>query len=233
MAGEGGRKGGFPCSPNPLALLRQMARGVAAQFGSSCEVVIHDLTAGDLEHTVVHIENGHVSGRKPGDGPSKVVLDLLQAGAVAPEDRLAYLTRTPDGKVLRSSSLFIAGPDGQPGAVFAINYDISALVSVEQALHALTDRPARGRPAPAHPPAAVNELLEELIRQSVALVGKPGGLHGPGGQAPGRPLPQRQRRPPHHQGRGQDRRRLRHLQIHPLQLSGRQQGLTARKGGFS
>ncbi|HIY16178.1 MAG TPA: helix-turn-helix transcriptional regulator [Candidatus Intestinimonas stercorigallinarum] len=156
-----------------LALLRQMARGVAAQFGSSCEVVIHDLTAGDLEHTVVHIENGHVSGRKPGDGPSKVVLDLLQAGAVAPEDRLAYLTRTPDGKVLRSSSLFIAGPDGQPGAVFAINYDISALVSVEQALHALTDPPGGGDAPPQPITSSVNELLEELIRQSVALVGKP------------------------------------------------------------
>lgn len=155
-----------------LDLLRQMARGVAAQFGSNCEVVIHDLT-GDLDHTVACIENGHVSGRKAGDGPSKVVLDLLRAGAACPEDRLAYLTRTPDGKVLRSSSLFIPGPDGRPAAIFSINYDISTLVSVEQAIRSLTTPAGSGEAPPQPITSSVTELLEELIRQSVALVGKP------------------------------------------------------------
>ena len=73
-----------------LDLLRQMAHGVAAQFGPSCEVVIHDLSGEDLEHTVVHVENGHVTGRKPGDGPTHAVLDLLRSPA--PADHLAYLT---------------------------------------------------------------------------------------------------------------------------------------------
>ena len=155
-----------------LDLLRQMARGVAAQFGSNCEVVIHDLT-GDLDHTVACIENGHVSGRKAGDGPSKVVLDLLRAGAACPEDRLAYLTRTPDGKVLRSSSLFIPGSDGRPAAIFSINYDISTLVSVEQAIRSLTTSAGSGEAPPQPITSSVTELLEELIRQSVALVGKP------------------------------------------------------------
>ena len=30
--------------PQRLALLKQMAHGIAVQFGPSCEVVIHDLT---------------------------------------------------------------------------------------------------------------------------------------------------------------------------------------------
>ena len=60
--------------PQRLALLKQMAHGIAVQFGPSCEVVIHDLTTDDLEHTVVHVEHGAVSGRKVGDGPSHVVL---------------------------------------------------------------------------------------------------------------------------------------------------------------
>lgn len=158
-----------------LALLRQMARGVAAQFGPNCEVVIHDLTGG-LDHTVAHIENGHISGRKVGDGPSKVVLDLLRSGSVCPEDRLAYLTRTPDGKVLRSSSLFIPGSDGRPAAIFSINYDISTLVSVEQAIHDLTTPAGSGETPPQAITSSVTGLLEELIRQSAALVGKPPAL---------------------------------------------------------
>lgn len=155
-----------------LALLRQMARGIAAQFGPSCEVVIHDLT-GDLEHTVVHIENGQVSGRSLGDGPSHVVLDLLREDAPGAEDHLAYLTRTPSGKILKSSSLYIKGPDGRPEAVFAINYDISALLTVENALKDLTT-PRDSEPRePERITSSVAGLLDELIDESVALVGKP------------------------------------------------------------
>ena len=61
-----------------LEALKQIAAGIAAQFGDKCEVVIHDVGGGHPEHTIVHIENGHVSGRKVGDGASQVVLDQLQ-----------------------------------------------------------------------------------------------------------------------------------------------------------
>ena len=47
---------------NTLTLLKQMAHGIAAQFGTSCEVVIHDLNK-DLETSIVHIENGQVTNR--------------------------------------------------------------------------------------------------------------------------------------------------------------------------
>ena len=50
-----------------LKLLKQMAHGIAKQFGTSCEVVIHDLNK-DLETSIVHIENGQVTNRKSGDG---------------------------------------------------------------------------------------------------------------------------------------------------------------------
>lgn len=54
-----------------LETLKQIAAGVAAQFGSNCEVVIHDVSGNRPDHTIVHIENGHVSGRKVGDGASR------------------------------------------------------------------------------------------------------------------------------------------------------------------
>ena len=49
-----------------LESLKQIAAGIAAQFGDKCEVVIHDVSSSHPEHTIVHIENGHVSGRKVG-----------------------------------------------------------------------------------------------------------------------------------------------------------------------
>ena len=44
-----------------LSILRQIAHGVAATFGNNCEVVIHDLSSGHLENSIILIENGHVS----------------------------------------------------------------------------------------------------------------------------------------------------------------------------
>lgn len=59
---------------NQLENLKQIAKGIAAQFGSNCEVVVHELSEQSAYHSIVAIENGHVTGRKIGDGPSHVVL---------------------------------------------------------------------------------------------------------------------------------------------------------------
>ena len=46
--------------------LKQLAQGLAEQFGSNCEIVIHDLSEEHIDNSIVHIENGHVTGRKLG-----------------------------------------------------------------------------------------------------------------------------------------------------------------------
>jgi len=43
-----------------------LVRFIAAVGGPRCEVVLHDLS--DIEHSIIAIENGHISGRKVGDG---------------------------------------------------------------------------------------------------------------------------------------------------------------------
>ena len=155
-------------------MLKQLAGALAAQFGSNCEVVIHDLAAQNAEHPIVHIENGHVSGRKVGDGPSKVVLDHMLRGEEDPEDHLAYLTRTPDGKILKSSTIYIRGSKGKVTAILSINYDISALLMVDSAISGLISTPGSDREDQERITIVnVNDLLEDLIEQSVALVGKP------------------------------------------------------------
>ena len=158
--------------PNELETLRQMARGLAAQFGSNCEVVVHEISERSTSHSVVAIENGHVSGRKLGDGPSQVVLEQLGKDGRAPEDQLCYLTRTPDGKLLKSSSIYIRDESGRVCAIFCINFDISALAMAEQALAGLTSAHPAGEETPriTH---NVNDLLDDLIEQSDRLIGKP------------------------------------------------------------
>ena len=150
----------------------QLARGIAQQFGSNCEVVVHDLDSNDVEHSIVAIENGHVSGRRVGDGPSHIVLEALRGDCARLEDRLAYLTRSDDGKILKSSTIYIRDDDGRAIGVFAINYDITLMLAMEDALKGFTATQVPER-EPEHISRNVADLLDELIEQSVKLVGKP------------------------------------------------------------
>lgn len=159
---------------NRLEMLKQIAAALAAQFGPNCEVVIHDLAAQNAEHPIVHIENGHVTGRRVGDGPSKVVMEHILHGDEDPRDHLAYLTRTPDGKILKSSTVYIRNSRGKVTAILSINYDISALLMVDNAISGLVSTPNTTQEEQERITIFnVNDMLDELIEQSVALVGKP------------------------------------------------------------
>lgn len=160
----------------PLGLLKRLAKGLAAQFGEDCEIVVHDLTQDNRENTVVIIENGHVTGRRVGDAFSHIVLEAISTGR-EPEDQLCYLTKTRDGRVLRSSTIFIRedeeDPNSQPIGIISINYDITHLVSIEQAARRMIRYPETASAEPTRITSNVADLLEELIEQSVAMIGKP------------------------------------------------------------
>lgn len=156
-----------------LETLRQIAKGIAAQFGTNCEVVLHEISERSTSHSIAVIENGHVTGRKLGDGPSQVVLERLGKDDACPQDHLCYLTRTPDGKLLKSSSVYIRDDEGKVAAIFCINLDISTLAMAEQALNALTSTAVADKELPARITHNVNDLLDDLIHQSDQLIGKP------------------------------------------------------------
>ena len=170
-----------------LDLLKQLADGLARQFGPDCEVVIHDLKTSEPEHSIVYIVNGHVTNRDIGDGPSNAVFDAIrnQEKGATPEDHTGYLMKTADGKVLKCSTSYIKDDDGSlhyvfyihddDGTlhyVFGINYDITKLTMIESALHSLVT-PENKEEKPKEITHNVNDLLDHLIEESVALVGKP------------------------------------------------------------
>ena len=154
----------------------RIARGIAAQFGPECEVVVHDLRERDVEHSIVAIENGEISGRKIGDGPSRIVLKAMQEDPAKVEDRLAYLTKTSDGKVLKSSTIFIRDEENRIIGILGINYDISMLIAFQKNIQEFTLQNERPETESSSIPLNVNDLLDDLIRQSIALIGKPAAL---------------------------------------------------------
>ena len=160
-----------------LDFLKQLAHGLAIQFGSSCEIAIHDLKTKDLEKSIVYIENGHISNRQTGDGPSGIVLETLQSDPSAIHDKLSYLTKTEDGRILKSSTFYIRDNDGSISYIFSLNYDITAFTAASTAIQSLIatkDKlPDLTGDSPRQITHNVNELLDLLIEQAVAKVGKP------------------------------------------------------------
>lgn len=169
------------CMGSRLDLLIQIAHSLAIQFGENCEMVIHDLTKQELAHSVVYVENGHVSGRKVGDGPSRAVLEAMESRRQDKvTDRLAYLMKTEDGRVLKCSTVFIRGEEDRIDYIFCLNYDVTALQNMDRTIRSMVfTEPKAGESfreegkQPERSARNVNELLDSLIEQALALVGKP------------------------------------------------------------
>ena len=158
-----------------LESLVMIAHGIARQFGNDCEVCMHDLQANDLEHTICYIINGHVSGRKIGDGASKIVLETLEALKKGDNvsDHLGYRTHTSDGRILKSSTIFLKDESGKYRFILGINHDMTNFINAQSALSNVVENiETTGEDIYGQIPLSVNDLLDNLIEQSVKLVGK-------------------------------------------------------------
>lgn len=161
-----------------LQFYTHLIRDLAEHFGPSTEFVVHDLKAKDPAHSIIAIENGHITGRKVGDGPSHVVVEALNAMKHHREslnDRMSYLTKTDNGKTLKSSTIFLRDGNGDPVGVLGINTDITLTMAAEQFLRQFHSvGPQENEPEKIT--TNVADLLDSLIRESIELVGKPASL---------------------------------------------------------
>lgn len=156
-----------------LEALKEIAHALAVQFGTNCEVLIHDVSGDKLDDSIVYIENGQVSDRKLGDGPSHVVLDALHETEQSKlSDHLGYLTRTKDGRILKSSTVYIRNDEGRVRYILSINYDITAFMMTETAIRAFIG-PDESTENAEKITNNVNDLLDDLIERSVKMIGKP------------------------------------------------------------
>jgi predicted transcriptional regulator YheO len=113
-----------------------------------------------------------VSNRKVGDGPSSVVLETLAKDPSEVEDQLCYLTEV-DGKMLKSSTIYIRDDEGKITGIMGINYDISRMVMFQNELNDIVKVDTTSSKESRHIPHDVNSLLDDLIERAVKEVGSP------------------------------------------------------------
>jgi len=151
-------------------MFQSLMKGLTAIFGTNCEVVLHDLTEG-YESTVVMIENGHVTDRRVGDCGSNLGLEVLR-GTVVDGDKYGYFTNTRDGRVLRSSSIYIRNDDGKVVGCLCVNFDVSNLMVADKTIRSLISN-GEGEKEEEFFVNDVNQLLDALLRKAREEVGKP------------------------------------------------------------
>lgn len=103
-----------------------MASFIASIVGPKCEVVIHDIS--HLERSIIHIENGNISGRKVGDGSTDLVLKLLKGREYQELPFIAnYKGQGALGQSFRSSTYFIKNEAGTLVGMMCLNIDVTHL----------------------------------------------------------------------------------------------------------
>jgi predicted transcriptional regulator YheO len=112
---------------NPsLAKYYPLVDFLAEVCGKDTEVVLIDVA--DMDHSVVAISNGHISGRSVGSPASNIVLKIMKAGGQGEVDYLVnYRGVADDGKPLRSSTYFIRDDEHRIIGMLCVNVDTSKL----------------------------------------------------------------------------------------------------------
>jgi predicted transcriptional regulator YheO len=152
--------------------LRKVSRALAETLGDSCEVVVHDLH--DPKSSVAHIENGHVTGRKVGDGIRDMAA-ILRSDRFGDDMLSNYLTRTPDGKLCKSATIVIRNEEREIVGAFAVNFDVGKFLSVR----AVIDEFVKGHELdPPSDEKAIEDdnvvgILQHIIRKTIEEAGLP------------------------------------------------------------
>ncbi|MGW1162509.1 helix-turn-helix transcriptional regulator [Streptomyces sp. NPDC002519] len=172
-AGTAGRTESGPAAGEQdaiIAALTPVIEGIAATLGSFCEVVIHDFRR--PEHSIVALA-GSVTGRGPGGSMSEIGMQLLARGDQA-RDELNYLTRTQDGKLVKSSTMVLRDSSGTAFGALCVNLDITA---IHQA-HALIGEIAGVTASPAAVPTTtfgddIGAVLDAIVDERQLRQNKP------------------------------------------------------------
>lgn len=143
-----------------LEPLRPIADAVAMALGDMCEVLIHDFS--NLDSSIIHIA-GNVTGRRVGGPLTDLGMALLRQAQV-PDILADYTTYTPDGRRLKSSSVFFKDETGVPFGAMCINIDVSKLLAIEAFIQNFTRSERNDDPA--------GRIQEDFADSSEAVINR-------------------------------------------------------------
>lgn len=168
---DGLKSAGVHSMAELVPLLRPTMAAIAAAVGPHCEVVLHDVSGQDVEHTIAAIENGHVTGRTIGGPSTSLGLEVLRRSDG--DDEFGYRARTRDGRELRCSSVYFRDAEGQLIGMLCINVDVTPWQAAHHALENLLEASTQGPERDEVFASDITEVLDNLIETAIRATGKP------------------------------------------------------------
>ena len=154
-----------------LQVIQTMLRSIHQMLGDRYEVILHDLS--HVESSIVGIE-GCITHRKIGGPATNYLIQLLREYGDEAKDSINYKNVMPDGRVLRSSTIFIRDNDGKIIGSLCINQDLSDFMVANRLLERLVEFKSEEHEVPKEMFAQdISEVMEAMVGSELALMNKP------------------------------------------------------------
>ena len=155
-----------------LQAVLQTAEGLQQILGEHYEVIVHDLQ--HVESSIVAIY-GNVTNREVGGPATNLLLQLLKNYGDEAPNKINYRSTLPDGRVLRSSTLFIRDETDRILGSLCINQDLTDYVVASKLLQGLTNIRDGQQDQPAQEVFSrdINDVVESMVRSELEVLGKP------------------------------------------------------------
>lgn len=157
-----------------LVSIIPIVKTIAEMFGKNCEVVLHDL--GRPQNSVIAIENGYITGRKIGDPITDFALSSWSQGGFrnTREDKVInYKTKTKDGRILKSSSVFIKDEKENIVGCFCVNYDMTGYLMFDKTMKEFCTFTELNGEKEETFINDVDEILDNIINKAIEETNKP------------------------------------------------------------
>jgi len=156
-----------------LHTLEPVVEAIAKIFGSNCEVVLHSIE--DLEHSIIKIENEHVTGREIGSPLTDFGIKMLEdVNSLSSDVTEVYYTKTKDGKILKSVTILIRNDKRKPIGFLCINIDLSVpLIDLLQNFLPSSRMPIE---TTEHFVSNTQELIDNTLNETISKINKKRGI---------------------------------------------------------
>jgi predicted transcriptional regulator YheO len=156
--------------PN-LEAVAQLIPSLRQMLGPKFEVILHDLS--HVESSIVRLE-GDVTHRKIGGPATDYLLRLLREGGDGAQNSVNYQNVLPDGRVLRSSTLFLRDEEGHIIGSLCFNQDLTDYLVARKLIEENVSFGLQGTEPPKETFAQdISVVMESVVDTEVSLFQKP------------------------------------------------------------
>ncbi len=148
-----------------------IVEGLAKTFGKNCEVVLHDFSK--MQSSILAIENGHITGRSVGSPMTEVGLKAVRKGNTK-DNIINYTGKSAEGRILKSSTMFIKDENDEVLGCVCINFDMSELTVARRVINELLETSSDNEDkSEGDLTNKVNDVLTDIVENTLNDIGKP------------------------------------------------------------